>query len=104
MGTISRDAVAMFDKSGSKERRLIAYTGPSSYATGGDSLTPESISLKVIETIVGLVLANAAITTVYWGVYDQTNKKILWFSATGTQVPNATDLSGFTGRFEAIGR
>jgi hypothetical protein len=102
--TISRDTVDMFDKSGNKERRILAYTGPASYLTGGDPLTPEQIALSKIEAIVGMTIANAALTVVYWGIYDFTNKKILWYSATGTQVSNATDLSGFTGRFEAIGR
>jgi hypothetical protein len=102
MGTISRDAVALFDKSGAKERRIIAYTGPAVYATGGDSLTPESISLKVIEALVGLLISNG--TNTAWGFYNQTTKKILWYTATATEVTNATDLSAYTGRFEAIGR
>lgn len=102
MGTISRDAVSMFDKSGAKERRILAYTGPSSYATGGDSLPPESIALNVIEALLGLTISDG--TTVYWGYYNPTTEMILWYSATTTEVPNATDLSTFTGRFEAVGR
>jgi hypothetical protein len=101
MATISRDTVAMFDKSGAKERRVLAFTG-GVYATGGDSLTPESIALKVIEALVGLVISNGS--AILWGFYNQTTKKILWYSATGTEVTNATDLSAYTGRFEAIGR
>ena len=103
MGTISRDATrAFFDKSGNAERRTFQYTGPSSYATGGDSLTPESIAMSQISAILGLTISNG--TTFYWGWWDATNKKILWVSATATEVPNATNLSGFTGRFEAIGK
>lgn len=102
MGTISRDAVAMFDKSGSKERRIVAYTGPSSYATGGDTFNPEAIGLSKIEAVLGLTISNG--TNVYWGHFNTSTKKILWYSATATEIANATDLSGFTGRFEAIGR
>ena len=102
MGTINRSAGGFFDRSASNERRLVPYTGPSSYATGGDSLTPESLALGKMVAVLGLVISNG--TTVYWGVYDYTNKKILWYSATATEVPNATDLSGFTGRFEVVGK
>lgn len=102
MATISKDAVAQFDKSGAKERRILAYTGPLSYTTGGDSLTPESISLSKIEAIVGLTISDG--TNVYFGYYNVSTKKILWYSATATEIGNGTDLSGFTGRFEAIGR
>lgn len=100
--TINRNTFPIFDKAGATERRILSYTGPASYATGGDSLTPESISLSKIGAVVGMVISNG--TTVYWGWWDATNKKILWFSATATEVPNATDLSGFTGTLEAIGR
>ena len=102
MATISKDAVAMYDKSGAKERRILAYTGPASYATGGDSLTPESISLSKIEAVTGLTISNG--TNVYFGYWNPSTKKILWYSATATEIANGTDLSGFTGRFEAIGR
>jgi hypothetical protein len=102
MATISRDAVQMQDKSGAKERRILAYTGPSSYATGGDTLPPQSVGLSKIEAIVGLVISDG--TNVYWGYYNQTSQKILWYSATATEIANGTDLSTFTGRFEAIGK
>lgn len=102
MGTISRDAVQMFDKTGAKERRIVAYTGPVSYATGGDTFNPEAIALKVIEAVVGLRISNG--TNIYFGYYNPTTKKILWYSATATEITNATDLSAFVGWFEAIGR
>lgn len=102
MATVSRDAVQMFDRSATHERRVLSYTGPASYATGGDSLTPEEIALKGIAAIIGLTISNG--TNVYFGYYNRSTKKILWYSATATEIPNATDLSGFTGRFEAIGK
>jgi hypothetical protein len=100
MGTITKPG-AFSDRSGNYSRRIFNYAGPSSYATGGDSLPPESIGLGRIEALLGLQISNG--TNVYWGVYDQTTEKILWYSATGTEIANATDLSGFSGRFEAIG-
>lgn len=103
MGTLSFDAAkGGFDKSFAYERRVFKYTGPSSYATGGDSLTPESVRLGMIAAILGLAIWNG--TAVLWGVWDATNKKVLWYSATGTQVSNLTDLSAYVGYFEVIGK
>lgn len=102
MATISRDAFPISDKSDANERRILAYTGPTSYATGGDSLTPESIGLSKIGAVLGLVISDG--TNVYWGFYNLSTKKILWYSATATEIANGTNLSTFTGRFEAIGK
>ena len=100
--TISRDAVAMFDKSFTKERRILAYTGSTSYATGGDPLTPEMVGLGKIEAVLDAKISNG--TNVYWGFWNKTTKKILWYSATATEIANGTDLSTFSGAFEVIGR
>lgn len=101
MGTITK--VGDFqDRSASYSRRIFQYTGPSLYATGGDSLTPESIGLGKIESLHGLVISNGS--AILFGYYNRTTKKILWYSATSTEVTNATDLSGYTGNFEAIGK
>jgi hypothetical protein len=102
MGTISRDATKFFDKSFAYERRVFKYTGPSSYATNGDLINPESIALARIDALLGLIISNGS--TQYYGWYDATAKKIKWFSATATEVSNATDLSTFVGWFEAIGK
>ena len=83
------------DRSGSYSRRVFKYTG-------GESLTPESIGLGKIEAILGLTIWNGS--AVLFGFWDQPNKKILWYSATGTQVTNATDLSAYVGYFEVIGK
>ena len=102
-GTISRDAYNVFDGSKGKERRVFPYTGSTSYATGGDTFNPEAIGLKAVDVLLGLTMRNAAGTVVV-GHWDRTNKKIVWYSAISTEVTNATDLSGYTGNFEAIGR
>lgn len=89
------------DRTGNYNRRVFKYAGPSSYATGGDSLTPESIGLGRIEALLGLTIWNGS--AVLFGIWDATNEKVLWYSATGTQVSNATDLSAYVGYVEAIG-
>ena len=101
-GSINRDAVQVQDKSASYERRLVRYTGSASYATGGETFNPEAIGLKTIVDILGLTIWNG--TTLYWGHWDSTNKKIIFYSATGTEVPNGTVLSAFTGTFEVNGQ
>lgn len=90
------------DRSGSYNRRIFQYTGSASYATGGDTFNPEAIGLSKIEALLGLTITNG--TNVYWGHYNRSTKKILFYSATGTEISNAVDLSGFTGNFEAIGK
>lgn len=90
------------DRSGSYSRRIFQYTGPTSYATGGDSLTPESIALGKIEALLGLFISNG--TNTLSGFYNRTTKKILWYSATATEATNGSDYSAYTGVFEAIGK
>lgn len=102
MGTINRDAYPFFDKTFANEARIVVYTGPASYATGGDSFTPESVALGKLGIVLNLTISNG--TNVYWGHFNHTTKKILWYSATATEIANATDLSGFTGRFYVLGK
>lgn len=102
MATLSRDVTkGGFDRSNSYSRRVLGYTGPASYATGGDSLTPEECQLGMIAAVLGLLISNG--TTILWGFWNSSTKKILWYSATGTEVTNATALSAYTGRIEVIG-
>ena len=102
MATINRNLGGFFDRSGANERRVVPYTGPASYATGGDGFTPEEVALGKILAILGLTISNG--TAVLWGFWNSSTKKILWYSATATEVTNATDLSAYTGRFEVIGK
>lgn len=92
------------DGSNTKRRILGAYTGPASYTTGGDPLVPGDVKLGQIDVLFFEQARNSGVTTIYWPVYHKSADKVLWFSATGTELANATDLSGFVARFEAIGR
>ena len=51
--------------------------------------------------MIGLTISDG--TNVYTGFWNSTTQKILWYSATATQITNATNLSTFTGRIEVIG-
>ena len=105
MPTISRTIGAFFDASTSRLRRIGQYAGPASYATGGDPFAAADVAMGRLEHLDLGVAANAALTTFRLLVYDTTNSKVLWIVPnTGAEVAAATDLSGFTTRFEAIGQ
>lgn len=91
-----------FDKTGATERRIGRYTGQTSYTTGGESLPPEQLAMSSIDFLVTDAMTNG--TVVLIARYDHTNKKMKVFDMAGAEVANATDLSGYTARFEAIGR
>lgn len=95
--------VAPADLSSTLRRQIVNYTGPASYATGGDVVTPDDVRMGKVFAVLGLTISNG--TDIRHGWFDAANSKIMWFTAAGTaQVNNATDLSTYTGRFEFIGR
>jgi hypothetical protein len=84
-----------------RKRQVAAYTGPASYATGGDLLDPGQFRLGTLDAILGLSISDG--TTVHHGWYNVATGKIMWFVAAGTEVTNGTNLSTFTGRIEVVG-
>src|SRR5436190_14977150 len=105
MATITRLG-NFFDRTNQTQRRIFQYTGPSSYTTGGESVTPEVLGLgKVFVLLAGNGAWNSVAAAMRLLVYDVTNKKVLWFVPnTGAEVANGTDLSGYTTNLEAIGQ
>lgn len=92
------------DGSATKRRQQGTYTGPTSYATGGDPFTPADVKLGQLHVITGMAVARKSDGTVRLLWYDKTNQKVIWYVPnTGAEVANATDLSGYTVDFEAIG-
>ena len=103
MATITRTIGAFHDASNSRIRKIGQYTGPASYVTGGDALAPSDLGVSHIELLLFEPAVNATPKT-FTLVYDTANKKILWMDpTTGLEVANATVLSGYSARFEAIG-
>lgn len=93
------------DASNTKRRMQGIYTGPASYATGGDPLVAGDVKLGAIDEIDFGPGSDTPPATIYTLVYDYVNQKVLWFvGTTGLQAANATNLSAFSSRFEAIGR
>lgn len=91
-----------FDKSHARERRIGQLTGPTSYATGGEDLTPESIALMRIDILLFDHASNG--TDLRIAQYDYTNKKVKWFDLAGAEISAATNLSTYSCRFEAVGK
>lgn len=86
------------DKSGSKSRKFWQVTGPTSYATGGESL---SFGLGRVELVLADHATNGTdLRIVQW---DYTNSKLKWFDLAGAEIANATGLSAYSVRLEVIG-
>ena len=93
-----------FDSSGSFIRRVARWKGPTSYATGGEAATPSLFGLGTIVAASftpALDTAGANTRVVAWNPVTQ---KLQWFSAPGTEVSAATDLSSYSCQFEIIGQ
>lgn len=90
------------DGSNTKRRTQGIYTGPASYATGGDAFVPGDIKLGQIDVLsLGHPTNGSVILLVE---YDYTNQKVKWFDLAGAEVTNTTNVSAYSTRFEAIGR
>lgn len=90
---------------GSKRGNLFTYTGPSSYATGGDSKAASDFGLGrlLFLDFAGVAYSSAAGAT-RLVVYSRTTGKFLWFVPnTGAEVAAATDLSGYSLSVLAVG-
>ena len=87
--------------SGNYNRRVGQYTGPASYATGGDTLPPEQLGLGNLDALLFTVATNG--TVVILLAYNYTTEMVKAFDMAGAEIANGTDLSAYTARFEAIG-
>jgi hypothetical protein len=101
MATITKIGDGLQDRSSHYMRRIGQYTGPAAYVAGGDSFTPESLGLGRIDAIQLGIAWNGSATRLL--VYDHTNKKVVWY-VPNTGAEASGDLSGYTARFEAIGK
>jgi hypothetical protein len=82
---------------------IVKYTGPASYATGGDPLTPAQLGLTEI-LFVDIACAGGSAFE-----YDYANQKVIAYrTGSGNQVvlsevPAATNLSAQTARILILG-
>ena len=92
------------DLSSVLRRYVDTYTGPSSYATGGDPIVAGDVGLgRIFACHVGLAV-NAA-GTIYLLRYFIASAVMKWYvPSTGVEVANATNLSGFSAHLEFVGK
>ena|SRR3990172_3367246 len=91
------------DVSGSKIRKILQYTGPASYATGGETINAYDAGLGAIDEVLfaGAAYDGTDFRLVTW---QASTGKVVWFVPnTNAQVANGTDLSAFIVQVEVIG-
>lgn len=81
---------------GNKRHNFCDVTFDSSYATGGESLTPAMLGLSAVDKV------NATSVGGRNFPYDRANQKLQAYAST-TEVANTTDLSAVTTRVEVWG-
>jgi len=84
---------------------LVGYTGPESYATGGDLIEPNDVKLGRIEDIwpvSGLAINGAG--AIRHLMFDASSGLMIWFDNADphAEIANGTDLSGFTTKLFVI--
>jgi hypothetical protein len=100
-------ANAPMDVGSTTRRALVTYTGPASYATGGDPVVPANVRMGKVFAIGGGIAATVAGTSYLLRLSGPASatQTIQWFvAATGAEVANAVDLSGATAQLEFIGQ
>lgn len=100
MATVTRVA-QFFDASNSRQRRIGSIAGPASYATGGDAVTPAQFGLGRVEIVLFEDFTDGSVCIT--GIYNPTTGRLKFFQASGAEIANATNLSTYSARFEAIG-
>lgn len=83
---------------GDKRFHVYRIVFDNSYPTGGEDLTPGLVGLNTIEHVI--VPGPNGTEFVTW---DRTNKKLLVFTADGTQAANASDQSAVGVELSVIG-
>lgn len=76
--------------------REVQYTGPASYATGGESVNASAdLGMAEVFGVYGVIGDGSAVRIPF---FNYTTQKIQWFIPnTGAEVANAVDLSTFSG-------
>ena len=100
---ITRTIGDYHDRSGSFIRKIGLLTASSSYATNGETLAAQQFGMGKVDLLLLEPFSNAT-PVIIFGKYDVTNGKLKFFDMAGAEISNATDLSAYTARFEAIGK
>lgn len=105
---ISESSFPARDRMNDRMVRQVRYTGPASYATGGESVNATAdLGMAEVYTVVGEIgnVGGAVSTAVRVLHFDYANQKLQWFIPnTGAEVAAAVDLSGFSGVLTFYGK
>jgi hypothetical protein len=100
---ISETSFPARDRMNDRMVRQVRYTGPASYATGGDPVNASSeLGMGEVYTVHGTITDG---TNIRLSVFDYANQKIKWYIPnTGAEVANAVDLSTYVGTLTFYGK
>lgn len=99
----SATAIPFHDKSADRLRKTFKFTGPASYTTGGETISPANdLGMSVVHAWLGSVVSNGTVILICH--YVASTGKLKYFDLTGAEISAATDLSTYIGYAEVIGR
>lgn len=105
---ISETSFPARDRLNDRMVRQVRYTGPASYATGGESVNATAdLGMAEVFAVFGEIgdVGGAASANVRILHFDYANQKIQWFvSSTGAEVANGASLAGFSGVLTFYGK
>lgn len=100
---LDRSVGNYFDNTHAHLTRIGRWTGPASYATGGEDVSPGVFGLgKVISLPAPIVITDGV--SVRIGAWNIATQKLQWFvPSTNVEVANGVNLSTFTGALVVYG-
>lgn len=101
MPTLDTTTIPKHDASNTRIRKFVIYSGPASYATGGDSLTAASLGLGRLHMVIPTTATDG--TDLRLLNYDHTAQAMKWFDLAGAEIAALTDLSTYSARLEIVG-
>lgn len=98
--TITRTIGNYHDASSGRIRKIGQLTG-GTYATGGEALSAATLGMGRVEVLLAEPFDNGS--AILLGVYQVASGLMKMYDMAGAEVADATDLSAYNARFEAIG-
>jgi len=91
-----------FSVAGNKRRTIGTVTFDTSYPTGGEAVTANQVGMGKIEQFL-IAFPVSSTPAIRAADYDYTNDKLRVYGENFAEIANATDLSTFSCKFEAVG-
>src|SRR3990172_5879631 len=98
--TITRAIGNYHGASSGRLRKIGQFTGPTSYATGGDPLTAAELGLGRVELLLCEPFTNGSV--IILACYEVAAGTLKFYDMAGVEQANGTNLSTYDARFEAI--